>query len=44
MDTNVDKCICGGTVIIIYFRDTDGKIKPNYAVCDNCLRRFTVTD
>lgn len=38
------KCGCGGKVVIIYFRDTDGKIKPDYAICTECLKRFVVSD
>jgi len=44
METILGKCTCGGTIKIVYFRDKDGKVKPDYAVCDNCLSRFTVTD
>ena len=40
----MDKCSCGGTIKVIYFRDKDGKSKPDYAICTDCLRCFTVGD
>lgn len=40
----MDKCSCGGVIKIIYFKDKDGKLKPDYAVCIDCLRNFTVSD
>lgn len=39
-----DDCSCGGKIVIIYFIDTDGKRKPDCAVCSICLRSFTVSD
>ena len=40
----MDKCLCGGTIRIIYFKDKNGKTKPDYAICESCLKRFTVSD
>ena len=39
-----NKCSCGGRIVIMYFVDKDGKKKPDYATCDNCMRNFTVSD
>ena len=39
-----DICGCDGFIKIMYFRDTDGKLKPDYAVCTKCLKHFTVSD
>ena len=39
-----DNCSCGGKIIIIYFTDTDGRRKPDYAICNECLRSFTISD
>jgi|GEM_PF-2970281 len=41
---NNNKCSCGGNIVIIYFKDKKGTIKPDYAVCDGCLKSFTVSD
>ncbi len=41
---SMETCSCGGKIVIIYFIDTDGKRKPDYATCVECMRRFTVSD
>lgn len=40
----MNDCTCGGKIVIIYFKDKDGKSKPDYAICKECLKVFTVSD
>ncbi len=39
-----EKCYCGGNLVIIFFYNEESKMnEPDYGICDQCLRKFTVS-
>jgi len=43
MKTETNLCKCGGKIKILYFINSDTKQRePNVAVCQTCLKEYTV--
>lgn len=39
-----EKCSCGGNLVIIFFYNEESKKnEPDYIICDQCLRKITVS-